>query len=280
MFHYLSKIVTGVNIIVFMWAMAGLLFHVTDRKAKKDSRFYLYSAVIVVMIAWRVLFRISTARYSTGLILPFIVISSYFFCNAFRKRHILIRLVIYAFIVCTGIIILKMNCDAWSKSHFCFFIAESFDYLDRTGNDYMFRTYSSHFNRTARLAHLHGDHVAIPETRVNKDIANPALAYKKPIVSETVLNIPTDVLSNDVAVYSRLKLLVHLVANPAGTKRQYIYLLSSGNGDSAASGNLSVPNRDRIPAGAHSPERTDAAASPVGNRPGRFASGNQNHLPL
>ena len=229
MLNYLSKIPDGVNIIIFLWAVVGLLLYFIDRKEKKDGLLFLYFAVIGLMIFWRVLIGIKTSRYAAGLILPFCVIAALFFYYAGRRRHLCVRLAIYVFMVITGCIIIKMNCTAFSKSHFCFLLAESFDFCEDNNDNVTFMTYSTHFTRIERLSHLTSKHIAKLEAEeANADIFNVNQADNG-TTSDTIMNIPSGTLTDEIAVYSKLTPLVRIIANKKGSKQQMMYCLTPDN---------------------------------------------------
>ena len=53
--------------------MIGLFLLLRDPKIRKEKLFYISLAAVGFMVAWRILFRITTSRYAAGLILPFVV---------------------------------------------------------------------------------------------------------------------------------------------------------------------------------------------------------------
>ena len=229
MLESISKLSNGVNIIIFMWSVTCLLFFVTNRKRKIGQLAMIYLAGVAVMIPLTILIVMiyDTSRYATGLILPFTVFATIFLCDFAKRRHILIRLFLLAYIICTGIIILKMNFDDMSKNHFCYLLAETYDHLDQNGDKNLFKTYSSHFHRISRLSKINKDaHVSVFDTLVDFDITRDYEAYPH---SNLFLNIPKENISDDTADLSNLKMIAHIVANEKGTKRQFVYSWISAN---------------------------------------------------
>lgn len=241
MLESISKLSNGVNIIIFMWTVTCFLFFVTDRKRKIGQLAMIYLAGIAVMIPLTILIVkiYDTSRYATGLILPFTVFAAIFLYDFAKRRHILIRLFLLAYIICTGIIILKMNFDDMSKNHFCYLLAETYDHLDQNGDKNLFKTYSSHFHRISRLSKINKEaHVSVFDTLVDLDITLDYQAYPH---SNLFLNIPKENISDDTAALSNLKMLAHIVANEKGTKRQFIYSWISANQCTPVSGDKIPP---------------------------------------
>ena len=122
-----QKIPKGVNIVIFIWALIGLYFLLRNPKIRKDFYFWLFTAVIGFMVAWRIVIRILTSRYAAGLIVPFAVLAAVFLVNSAKRRHFIVRLGIYVLIAVTGFIVLKMNVDSTTRNSYSDMIAEVFE---------------------------------------------------------------------------------------------------------------------------------------------------------
>lgn len=224
----LEKIPKGVNIIVFIWAMIGLCLLFRDPKIRKEKVFYVFLAMIGFMGAWRILFRIATSRYASGLILPMVVFASYFLYDSGKRRHGFVRLVLYGAITCTWFIILKMNVDSMTRNESGYVIAEVFRDIDATRGNYTFRATWKDFGRVYYASHL-GDNI---RTIITKELPFyvPDFQYA---YTDTVMNIASKSLdANDRVLdelWNRQTQIVSLVEEDKKDKKQLIFVLSSRN---------------------------------------------------
>lgn len=236
MLESLGKIPKGVNIIVFIWALIGLVLLLRDPKIRKEKLFYIGLLAVGFMVAWRVLFRITTSRYAAGLILPFVIFASYFLYNSGKRRHGFVRLVLYIAIACTGIIVLKMNLDSVTRNESAVAVAEVFRNIDgsRRNRMYMFRAPWKDFRRIYYFSRMDGNILGV------YDVPKLILNYSEVYV-DTVLNVEARAMKDDVlasgvseqAVWDKLKrdgrLIASVVEESNAKKKQLVYLLSSGN---------------------------------------------------
>ena len=236
MLESLGKIPKGVNIIVFIWAMIGLVLLLRDPKIRREKLFYIGLLAVGFMVAWRVLFRITTSRYAAGLILPFIVLASYFLYDSGKRRHWFVRLVLYTAIACTGIIVLKMNLDSVTRNESAVAVAEVFRNIDgnRGNRMYMFRAPWKDFRRIYYFSRMDGNILGV------YDVPKLILNYSEVYV-DTVLNVEARAMKDDAlasgvsenAVWDKLKrdgrLIASVVEESNAKKKQLVYLLSSGN---------------------------------------------------
>lgn len=223
-----EKIPKGINIIVFIWAMIGLLLLFRDPRFRKGTGFYVFLAMIGFMSAWRILFRIATSRYASGLILPCVVLASYFLYNSGKRRHGLVRLVLYGAIACSWFILLKMNVDSMTRNESGYVIAEVFRGIDATRGSYEFRAPWKDYGRIYYASHL-GDKIRA----VNKKDVAPYVFNFSDVYADAVLNVESRTIVDDDRLMYELKnnqtQLVSLVEEDKMDKKQLVFLLSSGN---------------------------------------------------
>ena len=234
MLESFGKIPKGVNIIVFIWAMIGLFLLLRDPKLRKEKLFFISLAAVGFMVAWRILFRITSSRYATGLILPFVVCASYFLYNSGKRRHAFVRFVLYTAIACTGIIILKMNLDSVTRNESAVTVAEIFRNVDGTRGNHMFRAPWKDFRRIYYFSHMNDNILGV--YNVSKLILN----YNEVYV-DTVLNVEAKAMKADArdsgvpeeTVWNKLgqdaRLIASVVEESNVKKKQLVYLLSSDN---------------------------------------------------
>lgn len=234
MLESLGKIPKGVNIIVFIWAMIGLVLLLWDPKIRKEKMFYIGLIAVGFMVAWRVLFRIETSRYAAGLILPFVVFASYFLYNAGKRRHGFVRLVLYTAIACTGIIILKMNVDSVSRNKSAVTIAEVFRNIDGNRGNHMFRAPWKDFRRIYYFCHMDDNILGVYS--VPKLILNYSEVYMDTVLNVEAKDMKDDALDAGVsehAVWDKLKrdarLIASVIEESNSKKKQLVYILSSDN---------------------------------------------------
>ena len=241
MLESLEKIPKGVNIVIFIWAMIGLFLLLRNPKMRKEKLFLISLGILSFMAAWRVLFHISTSRYAAGLILPFVIFASYFLYNSRKRRHVLVRLVLYAAIACSGVIVLKMNLDSVTRHESAVAVSEVFRAVDGSGGNYMFRAPWKDFPRIYYFSRMKDGILGVYEP--DTFILNYSNVFK-----DTVLYIETkDIWGNDrektagtdsgnrksARVQEKLnrkyKLIASLVEDVDDNKKHFIYILSSDN---------------------------------------------------
>ena len=234
MLEALGKIPKGVNIIIFIWAIIGLILLLMDPKVRKEKFFYLSLAVVGFMVLWRILIGIDSSRYATGLILPFTVFASYLICSAGRKKHLPVRLTLYAAIACMGFILLKMNTDSVFRNYSSDIVSELFKDIEQERDIRMFRApwkdfsrilFSTRLSRNIKATAWDGEH---EKENVHKFLVNYDIAYP-----ETVYNVDSRTIEGDKEVWeairSKHRHVASLIEDTRKEKKQLIFLLSSDN---------------------------------------------------
>ena len=253
MFDAAEKIPKGVNIIIFIWAVIGLYMLIRNPKTRKDFYFRLYAAVIGFMVAWRIVIRILTSRYAAGLIIPFVLLASVFLVNSMKRRHLVVRLVIYVLLAVTGFIVLKMNLDSTTRNYYSDTIAEVFGKLgySRPGdlgysspNDRTFVVEYDDFSRVYFQTRLGRNLGRIKED----DVRDYILGYTR-LYPDTVLNAPSKSITDEIRQLGNMKPLVSLVEKKSSDKikKQLVYAMTGPSVSCAAGRDECVPiSRSRI----------------------------------
>lgn len=146
----------GVNEVIFTWAVLGALLLLRHRNELKD-RTYLYISLIVIafMIFWRVFFLNISSRYSSGLILPFVLFASFFLFNGLNKRRRrLVRLALAAAIVASTVVLFCMNFNGLTRNQHYDILAETFSCFDGTKGNHVFTVQKENFFRIGVIGGL------------------------------------------------------------------------------------------------------------------------------
>ena len=219
-----QKIPKGVNIVIFIWALIGLYFLLRNPKIRKDFYFWLFTAVIGFMVAWRIVIRILTSRYAAGLIVPFAVLAAVFLVNSAKRRHFIVRLGFYVLIAVTGFIVLKMNVDSTTRNSYSDMIAEVFEGLGSSRpEDYTFVVEHDDYSRMLFQTHL-GDNVGRLK---EENVRDYVLGYRR-IYPDTILNAPSKTVTDEISRLDNMRLLASLIERKTSKKikKQLIYAMS------------------------------------------------------
>ena len=232
MLDSLVKIPKGVNIILFIWMLLGLFWILRTGKIKQKNRLYLFFAVAGFMIGWRVIIRLITSRYAVGMVIPFSIISAFFLIDSAKKRHVLVRLVFFAFVLCTSVIYVKMNFDSVSRHHYSVDIADVFERF-RPNERLLFVVRYHEYNRVCFLNHFKDNvEVVRPEKDFNDYLADKKAEKNFP---DMVLNYQTKESEGEIHGWKGLRKIVAFPQNRDGTKKQVISTYSSSQGMAAVS---------------------------------------------
>lgn len=234
MLKAIEKIPKGVNIIIFIWAVVGLVLLLRDPKIRKEVYFYIFLSVTLFMVVWRILIGIDTSRYAAGLILPFTVSAAYLLYEAGKRRHFLVRLALYVALACSGLILLKMNLDSVFRNYSSDIVSELFRDLDATREDYRFQVPGKDLSRilfASRLGH---------KVKVNawyddreRDFANSFVPNYNIVYPDTVYNVDSRSIKDNAEVWDilRPKQIASLIEDTRKEKKQLVFILSSDNGN-------------------------------------------------
>ena len=218
MFDALAKIPKGVNIILFMWMIVGVYFVLRQGRIKDKNNLKIFFAVIGFMLGWRVLIQIITSRYATALIIPFTFFSAFFLIDSVKRRHILVRLVFFAFVLCTAFIYLKMNFDSISRYHYSIVATDIFKKLGQK-NKYEYAVRALEYNRMCFLNHFENNVEAIGlNNRFDKYVA----AKNKELYPDKLLNYQTKRGEGEIHGWKYFRKIASLPQSDDGGKKQVI----------------------------------------------------------
>ena len=239
MLEIIQRIPNSVNIIVFIWAVAGLIFFVRNREIRNKSEIYFYFGIVGFMILWRIVIRIESSRYAVILIFPFVFLASVFLAELGKKRRGIVRLALYAFMAGTGFFILKMNVDSVTRNQSSDIVAEILGELDRTPRQYAFMAGYKDHRRIDQRADLNRELIELKE---GFDLNELFADYRDAYLDATIVNTAISSSNPPPREYDYTKKIVSLNRNSSGSKKHLIYALTSDEN------NRCVPvAADRIP---------------------------------
>ena len=222
-----ENIPKGVNEVIFVWMVISVVLLLRHQRTLKDKE-YLYIALIVIafMSFWRVFFLNISSRYSSGLILPFVIFASYFLYDGLNKRRrLLIRLALLAAIVASSIVLFCMNFNGLTRNHYCDVVAEIFSDIDGARGNHIFTVEKENFFRIGVIGDLdRADMEAIDdEITFDKYLAGYTRVYP-----DTIVNF----LSKGAYVEPeksgyKLTKIVSLCENPKKQKYRLLYSIAT-----------------------------------------------------
>ena len=217
LFDYITKIIKGVNIIIFIWMIPGVYLLLRQRRGKDNRKLYLFFAVAGFMIAWRVAIKIITSRYSVALIIPFALFAAFFLVNSGKKRHGLVMLTVCAFVICTFVIYFKMNFDSISRYHYSTVVSDVFRKYDETQESF-YVVRRAEYNRLSFMSATKNAVHPIKDSETFYDyFEKQGGIYPGTIVYYQIRKNVDGLLG-----FRNVKRLVSLPQNEDGTKRQVI----------------------------------------------------------
>ena len=224
MLEIIERIPNSVNIIVFIWAVAGLIFFVRNREIRNKSEIYVYFGIVGFMILWRIIIRIESSRYAVVLIFPFVFLASVFLTELRKKRRGIVRLALYAFTAITGFFILKMNVDAVTRNQASDIVAEILGELDRTPRQYAFMAGYKDHSRINQRANLNRELIELKE---GFDFNELFADYRDAYLDATIVNTAISSSNPPPQEYDYTKKIVSINRNSSGSKKHLIYTLTS-----------------------------------------------------
>jgi len=241
MLDILEKIPKGVNIIIFIWAVIGIVLLVHSPRFRRKRFLCFYLGIIGFMIAWRVKIGIISSRYTAGMIIPFVALASIFLYSCGKRRHAVVRYALYAFLVGSAFIYVKMDFDSMTRNHYRDVIAEVFTDLDNSGGKYTFLLDESDYRRLNMPLGFHGT-----VKPMNGEKFHQYVSDYKTVYPETVVNVDSKNASAYPGGLDYVKKLVSISQNEKGTKRQLIYVLTSDNQCVPVSLNRAAPYQPNL----------------------------------
>jgi len=235
MFEALGKIPKGVNLIIFIWAVIGLVLMLRDPKIRKEKFFYVSLALIGFMMIWRIVIGINSSRYASGLILPFAVFAAYLLYDSGRKRHFQIRLALYIALICSGFFLPKMIQDSVFRNTGSDVMAEMFKDLEQTHREDLFRVSGKDFSRILYASHLGRNlKVTVWDEKRDRDrmlLYDHLLHYDLVNPPETLLNVDLRTVRDNKEVWDHIrpKIIASLIEDTKKDKKQLVLSLTPDN---------------------------------------------------
>ena len=217
LFDYITKIVKGVNVIIFIWTIPGVYLVLKQRRGKDNRKLYLFFAVTGFMIAWRVAIKIITSRYSVALIIPFALFAAFFLVDSGKKRHGLVMSALCAFVICTFVVYVDMNFDSISRYHYSTVVSDVFRKYDETQESF-------YIVRRAEYSRIPFMSATKNAVRPIKDSETFYDFFKKQggIYPGTIVYYQIRKNVDGLRGFRNVKCLVSLPQNEDGSKRQVI----------------------------------------------------------
>ena len=189
-FKGFENIPKGVNEVVFAWALISILLFLRHQKDLKEKA-YLFIALFVTafMIFWRVFFLNISSRYSSGLILPFVLFAAFFLFDGLgKRRRLLVRLALLAAIIGSTICMFCMNFNGLTRNQHYDIVAEVFSDIDAAKESHSFTVQKENLFRIGVIAGLDRDRMEVmgDDMTLDEYLADYARMYP-----ETLVNIAT-----------------------------------------------------------------------------------------
>jgi len=187
-FKGFENIPKGVNEVVFAWAVISVLLFLRHQKDLKEKA-YLYIALFVTafMIFWRVFFLNISSRYSSGLILPFVLFAAFFlFDGLSKRRRLLVRLALLAAIIASSVVMFCMNFNGLTRNQHYDIVAEVFSGIDAAKESHVFTVQKENFFRIGVIGGLDRNRM---ETMDDEMTFDEYLADYDRVYPETLVNV-------------------------------------------------------------------------------------------
>ena len=230
-FKGFENVPKGVNEVLFVWTAIAIFLLLRHREDLKNQA-YLYIALIVIafMTFWRVFFLNISSRYTSGLILPYVIFASFFLFNGLTKRRRrLIRLALLAAIIGSTVCMVWMNFNGLTRNQHYDVVGAIFSGIDATKENHVFTVQKENFFRIGVIGGLDRSRM---EAMGDEMTLDEYLADYSRIYPETLVNIMSrDNNEEPVKNGYRITKLVSLTENKKKPKYRLIYSIVPDSGD-------------------------------------------------
>ena len=231
-FKGFENVPKGVNEVLFVWAAIAIFLLLRHQKELKNQA-YLHIALIVIafMTFWRVFFLNISSRYTSGLILPYVIFASFFLFNGLNKRRRpLVRLALLAAIIGSTVCMVWMNFNGLTRNQHYDVVGAIFSGIDATKENHVFTVQKENFFRIGVIGGLDRSRM---EAMGDETTLDEYLADYSRIYPETLVNIMSrDNNEEPVKNGYRITKLVSLTENKKKPKYRFIYSIVPDSADS------------------------------------------------